>query len=54
MIEHSNHLCGGKMHGMGRAGPRVLLYKLTGVTEEVALHSCIIINNNVISGYMIS
>ena len=44
----------GKMHGMGRVGPRVLLYKLTGVIEEVALHSCIIINNDLIFGYMIS
>ena len=42
------------MHGMGHAGPRVLLYKVTGVAEEVQLHSCIIINNDLIFGYMIS
>ena len=42
------------MHGMGRAGPRVLLYKLTGVTEEVAMHSFVIIHNDLIFGYMIS
>ena len=30
------------MHGMGRAGPRVLLYKLTGSDEEycIALMHC--------------
>ena len=42
------------MHGIGRTGPRVLLYKLTGITEEVALHSCIVIIYDLIFGYVIS
>ena len=48
IIEHSNHHCSGKMHGMGHAGPHVLLYELTRIVEEVALHSCIVINNYLI------
>ena len=36
------------------ASLRVLLYELTGIVEEFALHSCIVIANNVIFGYMIS
>jgi hypothetical protein len=42
------------MHGMGYAGPHVLLYKLTGVVEEVGLHTCIVIIYDLMFGYMIS
>ena len=41
------------MHGIGRTGPRVLLYKLMGVAEEVGLHSCIVIENDLVLDYMI-
>ena len=41
--EHSDHHCIGKMHGMGHAGPHVLLYILMSWVIEVKLHSWTII-----------
>ena len=38
-VKYSDHPCG-KAHGMGHAGLRALLYKLTG-NEELGLHAFI-------------